>query len=88
VTSASERVRDRQVRIEFREFLPVESGGGIFLLSLAIADDISAVLIIAFFYSAAIKMAWLAVTAGLLAVVLMLRLVDVWFVPVYAVVAR
>lgn len=81
MTSASERVRDRQARIEFKEFLPVERAGGIFLLSLAIADDIGAVLIIAFFYSAAIKMAWLAVTAGLLAVVLMLRRVDVGSCP-------
>jgi NhaA family Na+:H+ antiporter len=88
VTSASVRVRDRQARIEFKEFLHLQSAGGIFLVSPPIADDIGAVLIIAFFYSAAIKMAWLAVTAGLLAVVLMLRLVDVWFVPVYAVVAR
>jgi len=53
----------------------VPHGLKVFLLTLAIVDDIIAVLVIALFYSSQIKLAWLAAAAaGTLAVVAMNRL--------------
>ena len=62
------------------------SGLKVFLLSLAIADDIGAVLVIAVFYSASISFTWLGIVAGLLAVVMLMKRADIWFVPAYVVV--
>jgi len=59
------------------------SGLKVFLLSLAIADDIGAVVVIALFYSSAISFPWLAVAAGLIAVVMLMKRADIWFVPAY-----
>ena len=58
----------------------------VLLLALAIVDDIGAIIVIAAFYSDAIHTGWaLAAVAGL-ALVLVLRRLRVWYVPVYAVV--
>ena len=62
------------------------SGLKVFLLSLAIADDIGAVLVIAFFYSSSISFSWLGVVAGLIATVIVMRRADIWFVPAYVIV--
>ena len=62
------------------------SGLKVFLLSLAIADDIGAVMVIAIFYSSSISLNWLAVAAGLIATVMVMRRADIWFVPAYVVV--
>lgn len=55
----------------------------IFLLSLAIVDDIGAILIIALFYSGGIELGWLCAAAGLLAVMVVLRRLNVYWTPVY-----
>ena len=59
------------------------SGLKIFLLSLAIADDIGAVLVIAVFYSSAISFTWLSIVGGLIALVILMKRADIWFVPAY-----
>jgi Na+/H+ antiporter NhaA len=55
----------------------------IFLLTLAIVDDIGAITVIAIFYSASIDLAALAVAAALLAAILALRGVRGWRGPAY-----
>ena len=45
----------------------------LFLLTVAIVDDIGAVLIIAIFYTAGLKLAWLGAAAGLLALMILLN---------------
>ncbi|MBA2725873.1 MAG: Na+/H+ antiporter NhaA, partial [Actinobacteria bacterium] len=64
----------------------VPSGLKVFLLSLAIVDDIGAIVVIALFYSSAIHFGWLAASFALLALVVLLRRLKVWWVPVYVVV--
>ncbi len=62
------------------------SGLRVFLLSLAIVDDIGAIVVIAVFYTADISVPWLALAGtGLLAIVL-LRGIRVWWTPIYVVV--
>ena len=55
----------------------------VFLLSLAIVDDIGAISVIAIFYTSDLSLGWLAVAVGLLAVIGVMRLARVWYVPVY-----
>ena len=64
----------------------IPSGLKVFLLSLAIVDDIGAILVIALFYSGGIEFAWLITAAGLLALVVLLRRLKIHWVPVYVVV--
>ncbi|MFN2491007.1 MAG: Na+/H+ antiporter NhaA [Actinomycetota bacterium] len=64
----------------------VPSSLKVFLLSLAIVDDIGAILVIAVFYSGGIQIGWLGAALGLLALVVLLRVIHVWWVPVYVVV--
>ena len=59
------------------------SGLKVFLLSLAIADDIGAVIVIALFYSSSISFTWLGIAAGHIAVVMIMKRLDIWFVPAY-----
>lgn len=49
----------------------------VFLLSLAIVDDLGAILVIAVFYTASVSAGWLAVAAGSLVLALILRRQDV-----------
>ncbi len=58
----------------------------LFLLTLAIVDDIIAIAVIAFFYSGNLSLGWLAVAFVLLGVVLGMRLLGIWYVPAYVVV--
>lgn len=58
----------------------------VFLLTLAIVDDIIAILVIAIFYSDGISPGWLLIAFGLLGMVLGMRLLGVWYVPAYVVV--
>lgn len=53
------------------------------LLSLAIVDDVGAVLVIAVFYSTDISWAWLGTALGLVGLILLLRRLRVWWVPLY-----
>lgn len=57
----------------------------VFLLTLAIVDDIGAILVIAVFYSDSLDLGWLAVAFGLLILVTVLQRVQVWSIPVYVV---
>ncbi len=58
----------------------------LFLLTLAIVDDIGAILVIAVFYTTSISFAWLAVAAVLLGLVVALTRNRVWYTPLYAVI--
>ncbi len=61
----------------------VPSSLKIFLLSLAIVDDVGAILVIALFYSGGIDLGWLLAATGLLAVIVALRTLKVYWTPVY-----
>ncbi|MEM7339980.1 MAG: Na+/H+ antiporter NhaA [Actinomycetota bacterium] len=58
----------------------------LFLLTLAIVDDIGAIVVIALFYTADIAMGWLALAAALLVLVVLLRRARVWYTPVYVII--
>lgn len=55
----------------------------VFLLSLAIVDDIAAVVMIAVFYTKGISGGWLLVAGAIVAAILLLRRLHVWYLPVY-----
>jgi Na+/H+ antiporter NhaA len=55
----------------------------VFLLTLAIVDDIGAITVIALFYSASIDLVALAVAAGVLLAIGLLRRIRVWRGPAY-----
>jgi len=57
----------------------------VFLLSLAIVDDIGAIIVIALFYSSGISTGWLIATAILLALIYSLGRLRVWWIPIYIV---
>ena len=61
----------------------VPSSLKVFLLTLAIVDDIGAIVIIAIFYTDDLSMAWLAAAAGIVALLVLMRLGRVWYTPVY-----
>ena len=61
------------------------SGLKVFLLSLAIVDDIGAILVIALFYSDGFQPGWLLVAASLLALVAFLRRLKVSWTPIYVI---
>ena len=58
----------------------------VFLLTLAIVDDIGAILVIAIFYTSDLSSNWLLTAAILLAGILLLRRLHVWYLPVYLVI--
>jgi Na+:H+ antiporter, NhaA family len=55
----------------------------VFLLTLAIVDDLGSIAVVALFYSQGVSPARLAVAAGLLVLVAVLRTVRVWWLPVH-----
>lgn len=55
----------------------------IFLLTLAIVDDIGAIAVIAIFYTDEISLGWLALSGGIVLLLVAMRLVRVWYTPVY-----
>ena len=63
----------------------VPHGLKVWMLSLAIVDDIMAVLVIALFYTSAIKLAWIAVAAGCVAVTVAANRLGVRSIGVYVV---
>jgi NhaA family Na+:H+ antiporter len=63
----------------------IPSAARLFLLTLAIVDDIGAIVVIAVFYTADLSLGWLALAVGLLVVVVILRAARVWSVPLYVV---
>ncbi len=58
----------------------------LFLLTLAIADDIGAIIVIAIFYSSGLSFQWLAAAAGGLIIVALLKKFRVWYLPVYVII--
>lgn len=63
----------------------IPSAARLFLLTLAIVDDIGAILVIAVFYTSDLSLTWLAIAIGLLALMVAARLLRVWSVVVYAI---
>src|SRR3954452_912807 len=55
----------------------------LFLLALAVVDDIGAITVMAVFYSPTVHAMWLLLAAGLLLVVLLLRWLGVWQLTPY-----
>jgi Na+:H+ antiporter, NhaA family len=58
----------------------------VLLLSLAIVDDVGAVVVIAVFYSGGISWPWLGTALGLLGLMVLIRRLRVWWVPLYVIV--
>ena len=58
----------------------------LFLLTLAIVDDIGAIAVIAIFYAGDLDFRWLALAAGLLVLIRALTVLKVWAVEVYVVI--
>ncbi|MFV1989412.1 MAG: Na+/H+ antiporter NhaA [Acidimicrobiales bacterium] len=65
----------------------VPSSLKVFLLTLAIVDDIGAILVIAFVYSDNISFGWLAIAGVLLVVTRLMRYVGIWYMPAYVIMA-
>jgi len=59
----------------------------VLLLSLAIVDDLGAILVIAIFYSEGLALGWLAAAGGIVAVIVVLRRLDVRSLVPYVVLA-
>jgi Na+:H+ antiporter, NhaA family len=57
----------------------------VLLLSIAIADDIGAILVIALFYTDQIQVGWLVVAGSMLVVIAGMRRVHIWWTPIYIV---
>ncbi|MCH7232363.1 Na+/H+ antiporter NhaA [Glycomyces sp. L485] len=64
----------------------IPSQARIFLLTLAIVDDLGAIAVIAVFYTDSLSMPWLIAAGLLLATAVVLRLLNVWSGPVYLVI--
>ncbi len=58
----------------------------LFLLTLAIVDDIGAILVIAAFYTSNLRFDWLSLAIGLLLLVVVLTRLRVWYTPIYVVI--
>ncbi len=63
----------------------VPSALKVFLLSLAIVDDLLAIMVIAIFYTDNLDFAWLAAAAALLVVIALLKQARVWYIPLYVI---
>jgi NhaA family Na+:H+ antiporter len=63
----------------------IPSPARVFLLTLAIVDDIGAIAVIAVFYTSDLSLTWLAVAGALVLVMVGLRLLRVWSMSVYVV---
>ena len=55
----------------------------VFLLSLAIADDIGAIVIIAIFYTSDLSMSWLIAALVIMGIIILLRRLHIWYIPIY-----
>ncbi|MEM8925085.1 MAG: Na+/H+ antiporter NhaA [Actinomycetota bacterium] len=58
----------------------------VFLLTLAIVDDLGAIAVIAVFYTSDLNTTALAAAAGLIGLIVVLRVLGVWWMPVYVLV--
>jgi NhaA family Na+:H+ antiporter len=57
----------------------------VFLLSLAIVDDIGAILVIALFYTDTVSIGWLITAIVVVGLILLLKTLRVWYIPLYVV---
>ena len=57
----------------------------IFLLTLAIVDDIGAILVIALFYTEKLSVGWLIVAFLVVFVTTLLKAVKIWYMPIYVI---
>ncbi len=57
----------------------------IFLLTLAIVDDIGAILVIALFYTEKLSVGWLIVAIFVVFATSLLRAIKIWYMPVYVI---
>ncbi|WP_100447531.1 Na+/H+ antiporter NhaA [Glycomyces xiaoerkulensis] len=64
----------------------IPSPARIFLLTLAIVDDLGAIAVIALFYTDDLSTEWLLVAGVLVVVAVALRVLNVWYGPVYLVI--
>ncbi|RRR95654.1 Na+/H+ antiporter NhaA [Glycomyces terrestris] len=64
----------------------IPSAARIFLLTLAIVDDLGAIAVIAVFYTDDLSAQWLIAAAALTALAVLMRLLNVWSAPVYLVI--
>lgn len=55
----------------------------VFLLSLAIVDDIGAILVIALFYTDTLSLGWLLTAGIIVLIILALKRLRVWYIPLY-----
>ena len=55
----------------------------VFLLSLAIVDDIGAILVIAIFYTSSLSVSWSIAALVILATILFLKFLKIWYIPIY-----
>jgi len=55
----------------------------VFLLSLAIADDIGAILVIAIFYSSNLSLSWSITALIIMGIIVVLRRLRIWYIPIY-----
>ncbi|NYE36684.1 NhaA family Na+:H+ antiporter [Nocardioides cavernae] len=63
----------------------IPSAARLFLLTLAIVDDIGAILVIAVFYTSDLSLGWLAIAVGLLVAMLVAQRLRIWAVVLYVV---
>ncbi|HSU01854.1 MAG TPA: Na+/H+ antiporter NhaA [Nocardioides sp.] len=63
----------------------IPSAARLFLLTLAIVDDIGAILVIAVFYTDDLSLGWLAIALGLLAAMVVARRLRIWTIVLYVV---
>ena len=65
------------------------AGLKVFLLTLAVADDLGAIMVIAIFYTAGLQLAWLGLAAGVVVAIMVLRRTGIrkyiWYVVAAAV---
>jgi NhaA family Na+:H+ antiporter len=61
----------------------VPSAMKVFLLTLAIVDDIGAIAVIAIFYTDDLSTDWLLVAVGITIIVVLMRTARVWYIPAY-----
>ena len=55
----------------------------IFLLTLAIVDDIGAIVVIAVFYTDDLAVGWLLLAVGIVLLLALMRLARIWYTPAY-----
>ena len=58
----------------------------IYLLTLAIVDDIGAIVVIAIFYTDDLSLGWLLIAVATVMLLALMRLARIWYVPAYLVV--